>query len=264
LTITTKHQVAERGLVTGGPIRFDWRWYYHLPSLAFWTLVLVPLVLLKENRQLQAWAILPALLVVMLGSRMLANLLSLPPDRAEGFVGFVGTLATGWAMVWLLGAWLAGRAVGSRSAWSLAVIVAVSVLWTVANSGEPGPWLSDAVPYAVAGGLMLAAMTLASRFAGHRYAPGRFMAWLVLGMALLPALLAIPAAILFAVANASREVLLIGFGMMITGVVAGGLVYLINLPFMLMAFRTPLYRQRLCRMWRLEEPVAADVPTVEM
>ena len=93
------------GLAIQPALVVDWRWYYHLP-VAFWTLALPPLVLLKENRRRQAWVILIALVAVMLGGRLLAGLFSMPPGPAESFCMFLTTFATAWTIVWLLGPWL--------------------------------------------------------------------------------------------------------------------------------------------------------------
>jgi len=84
----------------------DWRWYYQLPSLTFWTLAMVPLLLLRESRRPQAWAILAPRLAVVVGSRMLTTMLFLSPGASEPFGIFCGTFATAWAIVWLLGPWL--------------------------------------------------------------------------------------------------------------------------------------------------------------
>lgn len=254
LVIATRHEVHGHGLVTGSPVIFAWQWYYHLPSLAFWMLALVPLVVWKENRRLQAWAMLPALLVVLLGCRMLANLLSLSPAVAEGFTGFVGATATGWAIVWLVSPWLVERAPGSRSLWALGLMTGVGLLWSLVNEGWSERLLPGAIQHGLAAALLLSAMALASRFCGRVCAPGRFMAWLALQMALLPALLAIPLAIFAAVAARSPMMLLMGISLMILGALAGGLLYLANLPFMFVAFRTDLYRRRMCGLWRLEDP----------
>ncbi len=52
--------------MTSPPVVVPWRWYYQLASLAIWTLVLIPLVLIRENRRPSAWTMVLALGAILL------------------------------------------------------------------------------------------------------------------------------------------------------------------------------------------------------
>jgi hypothetical protein len=258
LTVNATQKVSGSGTITSLPAVFVWRWYYHLPSLAFWMLALVPLVLISENRQLQAWAIVPALWVVLLGSRMLCNLFSVAPATAESFTGFIGTLATGWAIVWLVIPWLSTLPQKLQTGAALFLMIAVGLLSSAINAGtvDIHSLISDAVGYGLAAAVLLVPLELSSRFCRRQYAPRRLLLWLALLTTLLPVLIVIPAAILAAVLTANPMMLIAGLGTMLLAALAGGVLYLANLPFLFVAFRTELYRRRLCSFWRFEEPTA--------
>ncbi len=170
LTIVALQNLGARGLQSSPPLVVDWRWYYHLP-VAFWTLALPPLVLLKENRRRQAWVILIALVAVMLGGRLLAGLFSMPPGPAESFCMFLTTFATAWTIVWLLGPWLSS--VRGLAAFLIALL-AMHLVGLLAYLGcfgpkcdESLPWLATFYTFAVVD-LLLPGAALASLAAERR------------------------------------------------------------------------------------------------
>lgn len=112
------------------PVVVPWRWYYQLASLAIWTLVLIPLVLIRENRRPSAWTMVLALGAILLVVRWGTSFLGLEPSRAETVSLFVATLATAWAMVWLVGPWLIGRH------------AAIKILGAVSDRGSGGRGLA--------------------------------------------------------------------------------------------------------------------------
>jgi hypothetical protein len=261
LTIVASHDLGEQGTLRSKPLLVDWRWYYHLPSLAFWALALVPLLVLRGNHRPQAWAILAPLLAVVVGSRMLTTMLFLSPGASEPFSIFCGTFATAWAIVWLLGPWLDD--VPGVVAFLLAglVMFLVGLLAYLACFGLA--WNKSSVPlilfYAFAALGLLVPMALSRWSCRTLFSPARFMGRLFLWMmAVLVGLIAplfLLAVVLSMAADGARQigffaligVLMVGFYGTFTAV----FVYLLNLPFMALAFRTKFYRQRFCRVLRL-------------
>lgn len=255
LTITASHYLEKFGVRTSQPVVVDWRWYYHLPSLAFWALVMVPLVLVKDNRRRTAWAILIPLLAILVAFRMFATLVAMPPDPAETIGSFVATLITAWAMVWLLEPWLSGRRPRVFFFSALAVMLGTGLL---SYAGHYGLARSDSTPpllicYTTAAVGLLLSMTLSSRCCRKVYSPGRFMTWLLLWAVLLVIVgLVVFAAYMSAGERFVGELISSLPSVLLAGGIAGFVLYLLNLPFMLLAFRSDFYRQRFCRMWRLK------------
>jgi hypothetical protein len=243
-----------------------WRWYYHLPSVAFWALALVPLVLLRENRRLPAWAILVPLLAIVLGCRMLANLFSVPPGAAESFAVFCGTLATAWAIVWLLGPWLGDLPGAAAFLLAAMVMLLVGLLAYLACCGltynQGMPML--AMFYSLLAFGLVLSTTLGGRFCRPTFSPPRFMGMLLLWMWAVIAggalLLDVMMIVIMIVAAGINPAALI---MSSVGAFCGAsfiaiLLYLANLLFMALVFRTRFYRRRLCRVLRLADSASVS------
>ncbi len=232
-------------------------------------LVVLPLVLIKENRRLQAWAILIPLFVVIVICHMLATLIFPQSATAEEFCIFSVTLVTAWAMVWLVGFWFASRHQRVAITSALSIMAAVGLLSYVCNGGNlrlEGLALLTIYYTIDASGLMLP-MALGGRCCRKVYSPRRFMSWLFLwtlvtaaaGMFLFFggfAIYAGPAAGPLTMAVVAMAALL--------GGIFGVALYLLNLPFMLLAFRNSLYRERFCKVFRLQPaPVAEEAAVSE-
>jgi hypothetical protein len=261
LTITAR-QSYQKAVISAPAIVFAWQWYYHLPSLAFWVLALVPLVLVKENRRPQAWSIVAVLLAMVLAGRMILNLFSASPATVESFGTAVGTLATAWTIVWLLGPWFRG--------WvfipGLALMLAIDALSCLGNFGGQWPEASGQfIAYAMASLALLLPMSLASRLCRCEYPTGWFKGLTLLWSAALGAggmlvVMAIPA---LAAGNPGMWVFMV-IGALIGGSIAGVLIYLVNLPFLILATAVPFYRQRFLCMWGFRQPHPGTQPASEL
>ena len=93
------------------PAVVEWQWYYHLPSFAGWALIVALLVLVKENRNRQAWLILiPFLLLSEILWPWIERLFSLlSAGAALWYCDPFQWLLVAWTAVWLLSPWLARR-----------------------------------------------------------------------------------------------------------------------------------------------------------
>ncbi len=252
---------------TSKPVVVNWRWYYHLPSLAFWALALLPLFL-KENRYRQTWAILIALMAVMVVSRMLNNLFSTPPAVAETSGMFLTTLATAWTIVWLLGQRLSN--VRGGTAFLVAAIIML-LIGLLSYASCVGLTYNKNLPplatyYALAVFDLLLPITLSRRCCRAAYLPRRFMGWLLFWMVavMVASMLLLIAITLVALAPGgtpigSNLIRALPFALIIAPIWAV-VLYLVNLPFMLVAFRTSFYQERFCRVLRLVK--AMETPAI--
>jgi len=248
-------------VVSARPLVLQWQWYYHLPSLAFWALALVPLVLVKENRRPEAWSIVAVLLAVVLAGRMIPNLFSASPATVESFGMFVGTLATAWTIVWLLGPWYPGRVFIP----GLALMLAVDALSCLGNYGlEWSQGIGHFISYAIAALGLILPMSLASHFCRCEYPSGRFKGLALLWSSALGAGgMFVFAAVMFLAAGAP-SVFVFGILMaLIGGGISGGLIYLVNLPFLILATKVPFYQQRFLCIWGFHEPRPSAQETIE-
>lgn len=274
--------IGELGDHDSSPASIEWRWYYHVPSLGMWVVLVVLLVVVRANRHPQAWLIWLPVLAVAVGWSMLGRLLSLSPDASEPGE-FLVALAAAWAAVWLLAPWLAPRQFLAGMFLALVAMVVVGGVYyfSVYDFLSPnGPEILSA--FHVAGALSLVVGTvLAARHCRHAYRPRRYLAWLLVWLLVIP-VVATPLIMLVVVGSTVfwtegllelvtvAVTLLIGSA--IGGAVLGGALYLLNLPFQFLAVRNEFYRARFLDVLRLASgdsgapgvvASTADVPEVE-
>jgi hypothetical protein len=264
LTIVPSQELGELGGHEGPPTILQWHWHYHLYSIAFWGLVILPLILFKENRRIKAWAILIPLMAVIVIFRMIANLLSLSPTNTEFLGALVASLASAWTIIWLLAHWLSPRRWLLGFVLALIVMGATGLLSCVCNYGIPNDEtvVSTLFYYVFASFSLLLSMVLTGRFRRKSFLSASFMVWLIpwtilssiLGIIILVIGLGLFQGSPAIDMDAMLEVLLVGG-------IGGIVLYLLNLPFMLLAFRNSFYRNRLCAVFGLQyagQPVLND------
>ncbi len=253
------------------PTAVEWRWYYHVPSLGLWGVLVALLVLVKPNRRAQAWLILLPVIAVVLGGSMLARLLSMPSSAAEGFAGFLVALSASWAAVWLLAPWLARRRVAAAISLALVVMLAVGAVFflSVCDFGAFDELTFWIVLHMAGAPALLAATALSAHRCRAGYRPRRFMLWLLL-WTLLASMLSIPVATivtgLFAgggVFEILAMLVMAVFSSIIGGAMLGVVLYLLNLPFLFLALRNPFYGERFLNVLRLSPAAVAEVVTAE-
>ena len=243
--------------------------------LPLWALLLSLLVLPKANRHRQAWLILIPLGVVLIVGRMLATLLGLPNEAVDtlGFLVVTGTMA--WSMVWLLGHWL-GR--GNRIVTlvlAVSVMLAVSLLsYRCGYQFDDADDLVEVLPCSLLVAILPLAMLLTGFYCGAEFTPGRFRGWLFLwtimatgGMVLSSIFVAVSMMIVMSGPGNSADVQCSLFSIISTFVplfsipvslFVGSLVYLVNLPFLELAFKSPFYRDRFEKLFHIEKDPESD------
>jgi len=265
LKFVASEEAGTAGLNAASPVYCEWRWYYHVPSLALWGLIALALVVPKENRKPQAWLILIPLFLVMALWQMPARLFSLPPSAANPVGFMVNSVAMAWTVVWLLGRRLGSRRRIAAFFWMLGVMTVVG-LW--AYVGEYGTAISSdmlvmLIPYGVCALALLSSMALARLFCRKTDRPGPFMAWLFIWMGFGSMAGMLLFAVIMTIASFNIFMLLM---VLISAAFAAlfltVLLYLGNLPFMLLAFKSPFYRERFRSTFGLE-PKSSHSPFAE-
>ena len=255
------------------PVLLEWRWYYHVPGLAIWVLVAALLVLVKDNRSRRAWTILmPAILlttvvwplIVRLTGRTWVALFCFTRDEQADFA--FNSLVAGWVALWLTAPWLARRRASVAFLLALAFLLLSGIVAHVcAFSGGPlypspaTQWykqqLNAILWYSTCAAAMLLGMTLGAVACRNAFRWRRFLFGVALGILagafvgtatyaclLYPSLRAHNMPVLFQVLNAVVQWL---------GVAT--FTYLVNLPFLYLAYRCPCYRDRLQNVLRLPD-----------
>ena len=227
----------------------------------------MPLVLLKANRCWQAWTILLPLAMVLIVLRILTHVSGGSSASAEIFDAFIITLLTAWTVVWLVAPELSHRHWLLTSLSAFGVMLATGLLSYLCTFGViiASSLSTLLVCYTIPALALLIAMALSSRCCRKTCQPWRFMAWLVLWIVLVltaaMSTLAVGVALYLAAAvNPSNLTHVLGQLPIVAlmGVIWGVVLYLINLPFMLLAFGSPFYRQRFCSVLGLKEKEADE------
>lgn len=264
--------VATQDLGALGPDRTKprlrgWSWWYNVPYLALWAAVVLALVLPENNRNRQAWLILIPMFLVLLLWRMPVRLVSLPGSSAAFFGLMATSLAIGWTLVWLLSNRLVRGHAQNDFFRAAAVMLVIGVWAYLADYGFAvnAGMVQSTVAFGVSAVALLAAMGLARRFSGEAYRPGPLMGWLFLSMLLTAAVAALASmSLTFLPSLAILGPLVLLMLLVSTAFMSIFLaisLYLFNLPFMLLAFKSPFYRDRFeaaLRLQRVEDEVQAD------
>ena len=255
LRIVPFQDLGQLGPRDGKAVVFPWRWYYNVPSLPLWGILLLLLLVPKANRRREAWLILIPLVLVLLVCRMLATLFSLPDGATDTIGFFVLSVAMAWTMVWLLGGWLGTRYRIATFIVVMAVMMAIGLVSYYCHYQDSGSLVPSMIGYAVIAASLPLAMLLASFCCRRKFSPLRFRLWLPLWM--LVAVMGV-AAVYLAILMAFIHPGILAVVSMIVGIGIGSLVYagvlyLLNLPFQELAFRCPFYRARFEELFRIEK-----------
>lgn len=150
-----------------------------------------------------------------------------------------------WSIVWLAGHWLVGNNRKRTFFPVLGVMLAVGLLSYYGHFDNTDNLLMMAIPYSIFAVIIPMAMMLTSYFCRNTYTPRRFRLWLLAwGIAVTLGLILSYFVILMTYIHPE----LANIGMIIStlfeSIKCGGILYLINLPFLELALRCPFYRER--------------------
>jgi hypothetical protein len=276
LRLVATRELGDLGTSESEPVVIQWRWYYHLPSMAIWIMVAGLLVLVRENRNWQAATILvPAVLLAGIAWPLLANWVPRPlfilfcfvpcDDEAEfAFSSLIGT----WTALWLMAPWLARRRVST----AIGCFVAFLLVFGVANqliafcgvlSVSPSAllWLLTRVWgiwwYATTATAMLLGLVFGAVACRKRLPLRRVMLWGFLGM-LLATFVGVSAEacmvyVTDVIEGNDRGILFFILGPIFASLGIAVFVFLVSLPFLYLARRVPCYRDRLRDLLRLPD-----------
>lgn len=255
MSVVASSDLGDLGPSESEPAAVEWQWHYHLPSFAGWALIAVLLIFVRENRNRSAWLILiPFLALGEVIWPWTVRLLSLPSRTGSDYGLALHWLLVAWTAIWLMSPWLARRRPAA------AFVLAAAIVAIVGFAGQLGSLLGLDIPfgfvqrmflgesimmYLISAFALLVAFVLSGRSCRRRYSPERFLAWLAPWL-----FLGILAGCMSVYAWMYLSILL---QLSIVSLCLAGILYLLNLPFMYLAFRCPEYRDRFHRILHLPE-----------
>lgn len=249
------YDLGALGPAQGQSILYHWRWYYSVPSLSLWVVLLMATVVPKANRRWGVLLILAPVVVLYGGWLAILNWV-LPSDAAqdESIGAPMLSLAIGPALLWLLGHMLAGGTWRRTLLGALAVTTGVAILTTLSSRFEiSAHTLSEMGGLSILMLALVGGYALAGRRCHGRYCRGRFVFWLAVWMVIL----AVSASLVFWIFQctfmglwSNPIIVLLGIAAL-AGLAMGVMTFLVSLPFLLIGLHSPLFRPRFFACLRL-------------
>jgi len=241
---------------------YYWKWYHSIPSLALWLVLAAAFILIKANRTARILFILVPLLIVNILWFLLTQMTGFSSSTdVEMFNMMFNSLVAGITFLWLFAPKL-----GRYNPWiafflALALIETVFLVGIVSYLGfgfSQNAVVALAMLAVLALGMLLG-FVLASWRCRKRYGPVRFLLWLAVWMvaACLACMLVFYAIVCF-VQKAPIPISTILFVASAVGLIFAVCVYVINLPYMILALRSSFWRKRFYACLNLKPMHAAS------
>jgi hypothetical protein len=232
----------------GEAASFDWKWYYSAAGSLIWLALILALVVPKANCDLRILLILAPLVIVNLLWLAFKKLSGMPFSSASQFDTVFHSMAVGIAGLWLIANYFHGFGGFVRFLISLGILVAVACLGVLSYSfelpEETALFLALLVFMALT---MLTAMTVSQRLCRGKYRPVCFMLWLALWTLLVSSVAMFGFIVVGSIITSSKPDLSEGIMIVVQGGLTFGLcLYVLNLPFMILGFAHPFFRERFC------------------
>jgi hypothetical protein len=228
-----------------------------LMPLALPWLALLALLMLPPNRTGRAWWIwLPLAGVVALTSMLRALLESFPGMGFDMAADLASALAFGPAALWLLATYLKDK---HRFLVFLAMLVIQGAISLLAWGGMSDNGLDPEFFLPAMGcwvGTSSAALSLAGWVCRRRYGPRRFLNWFVVWLAI--GWTCVMAPFFFSALATGGSRVYAMFGTVIAA--ATGFVLLTWLPFLVLSFANPFFRERLTSLLKLPAAAPGSAP----
>lgn len=248
LKVVPSANIGQLGLQQGEAASFDWKWYYSAAGWIIWLALIFAIILPKANRNMRAFLILIPLVIVSLLWGIFIKYARMNSTDELQFNIIFHSIAVAVTVLWLVAHYFKKFSSFVRFLLSFAAVVIVSGLGTLAYSTElsleMGLFLSLFVLMTFT---MLIAIALSRRFCGETYHPIRFLLWLVpwmlLGSLVTSSVFIVIGFIVFSSGPGSALAILI---FIFAGLIFGLFLYMLNLPFFILGFVHPFFRERFC------------------
>ena len=226
-------------------------------------MLVLAIVLVKANRNTNALLVLLPLLITNLLWPIFKKAMSFPSEEAEMFNMLFYSLTIGIAILWLLGHKLGNRNCFLTFFMALAIMAGAGLAGAISYSGLEfsQETVKALIVLAIQVFIMLLAFGLTGWWCRKRYRPTSFMLWLAVWTvaANLVSRLVVYS-ITFSVQRVPISISTVLFIALVTGLVLGGFLYAVVLPFMILAICSSFFRERFFACLHLKSMPTAAVP----
>jgi hypothetical protein len=234
----------------GEAVNFDWKWSYSAPGFVIWLVLILAIVLPKANHNPRILLIFVPLVLVNLFWLVLKKVSGMPSSSASQFDTVFYSMAVGIAVLWLVANYFERFGGFVRFLLSFITVVAVAALGTLSYSTE---FSNEMVLFLAFFGFLtitiLCATTAAGKLCHWKYRPPRFMLWMAVWMLLVSLITTFGFFIVGTAITSSGpgpDVLKAILMLTLVGLIFGLFLYVLNLPFMILGFANPFFRERFC------------------
>lgn len=247
--------IGELGANEGEVVVYDWKVYYSALGVLPWLALIIAFVIPKDNRNFRVLFILISLIIVFIFWRLFIEML--PKMMSSDTIQF-GTLfqslVIGLTILWLIAHKLKDFSGLAKFVIALGVMMVMSFLGTLSIFTD----FDYQVPlilalFAFMTSAMLFGFAVSGKFCGKQYRPITFILWLGLWLPLCCVFAMIGFIAIGMIITRSvppTEALLLQLP--IVGLFFGLFLYVVNLPFMILGFASPFYRERFCECLNLK------------
>lgn len=240
---------------------YEWKWYYSAPGFAIWIMLILALALPRANHDRSVLLILVPVAIVSLLWSAFSRLAGMSSASVLQFGVVVHSMVVGTGALWLIGGYFKGFPGVVRFLLSFGTVVLVAASGILSYSAEfSNETALFLVFFIFLTGTWLTAIVLTRVICRRSHGSTRLMLWLALWTILLSMIttLAFRIAGEFVMSSSpsmprTSELLSMIF---IVGPILGLGLYVLNLPFMILGFVNPFFRERLRDCLRLQ-PAAA-------
>jgi hypothetical protein len=227
---------------------YDWKWYYGVQGWLVSLALVLAMAIPQANRDRRALLILVPLAVASLAWFLLKAAVRIPSPQLYPFDMMVHCLVMGLAVLWLLASGLCWFRGGTRFLVSLGIVCVVTGLEVLSSASTSLPetmFLLTSPVILVA--LLLNALAATARQCREDHSPVRFMLRLGLWTTIGGVIVAVGYFVILTsiLSLWLRPPNVAGAGLV--GLVLGVFLYLLNLPYMVLGFVSPFFRDRLQR-----------------
>lgn len=258
--------IGDLGPKDGTAAIYDWKLYYNIPSLALWAVLILAIVLIKGNRNPRALLILVPLLIVNLFWTIFKKAIGFPSEPAQMFGMVFYSLTVGITILWLLAHKLCNRNRFVTFLRALAIMAVVGLAGVVSYGMTEfsSQTMAIIILLAVLALTTLCGFALAAWCCRKRYGSVRFVLWLGLCIVVLCVATMLGFySIVFIVSRPPVSVFTVLLQVSIAALVVGGCLYVIVFPYMILALRSPFFRERFYACLRLKSMPIASGPVAD-
>ena len=250
--IDSSEDIGNLGIKEGTATIYPWKWYYSAPALGIWIFLALSILLFRDNRDPRILLIfIPIFLVRLLWSWFLP-ILGVPSPILVVFGMLVDALVIGIAVLWLSAYKLGNRNRFISVLLALIELVAATIIALVSYQA----WLSGLdfeilVIQAMGIVTMLLIFVLAGWRCRKRYGPWRFMLWLAFWTMVI-SLVGMITFFIISVESSAEELIRRMPEVLVAGLIFALCIYMLNLPFMVLAYASTFYRKRFYAYFHLK------------